>query len=87
MNAILITLGILSITVYMWSTISIYTFLENRDEKMQSFIFINFFIFRYIKNYKKITENESGKVCYLYYLWLFTINLALLCFVLLMAWK
>jgi hypothetical protein len=87
MNAILITLGILSITVYMWSTISIYTFLENRDEKMQSFIFINFFIFRYIKNYKKITENESGKIGYLYYLWLFSINLALLCFVLLMAWK
>jgi hypothetical protein len=84
MNAMLITLGFLSILVYLWSTIMIYSFLKDRNKKMQSFIFINLFIFRYLKSYKRITNNETGKIGYLYYLWLFTINLALLCFILLM---
>jgi hypothetical protein len=85
MNAILITLGGLSIIVFLWSTIMIYSFLKDRNEKIQRFIFINLFIFRYIKRYKTITKNETGKIGYLYYLWIFTINLALLCFVLLMV--
>jgi len=84
MNAILITLGVLFIIVYIWSTIMIYSFLKDRNEKMQSFIFINLFVFRYIKIYKTITKNKTGKIGYLYYLWIFTINLALLCFVLLL---
>ena len=87
MNAMLITLGGLSIIVYLWSTIMIYNFLKDKNEKMQSFIFINLFIFKYVKNYKKITKNEDGKIGYLYYLWLYSINLALICFVLLMFLK
>jgi hypothetical protein len=85
MSALLITLGVFSIIVYIWSTIMIYSFLKDRNEKMQNFIFINLFVFRYVKSYKTITKNETGKIGYLYYLWLFTINLALLCFVLLMV--
>ena len=84
MNIMIITLAGLSIVVFIWSTIMIYSFLKAKNEKLQNFIFINFFIFRYLKRYKTITKNETGKIGYLYYLWLFTINLALLCFVLLM---
>lgn len=87
MNAMLITLGGLSVIVYLWSTIMIYNFLKDKNGKMQSFIFINLFIFKYVKNYKKITKNENGKIGYLYYLWSFSINLALICFVLLMVLK
>jgi len=87
MNTLLIILGGLSIIVYLWSTIMIYNFLKNKNEKTEHFVFINLHIFRYIKNYKKITKNETGKIGYLYYLWLFSINLALICFVLLMVLK
>jgi len=84
MSDILISTGMISIVVFLWSTISIFSFLKNRNRKMQSFIFINLFIFRYIKDYKEITKKETGKVGYLYYFWLTSINTALLCFVLLM---
>jgi len=84
MNTILIATGIISIIVFLWSTIKIYSFLKARDEKLQSFIFINLFVFKYVNNYKTITKTETGKVGHLYYTWLVSINLALLCFVLLM---
>jgi hypothetical protein len=87
MNAALISIGILSVIVYLWSTIMIYSFLKDKDEKMQSFILINLFIFKYINDYKTITKNENGKTGYLYYLWLISINTALLCFILLMIIK
>lgn len=83
MNIILITIGVLSIIVYLLSTIMIYIFLEKRDEKIENFIFIRLFLFRYVNNYKRITKNETGKVGYLFYSWLISINAALLCFVLL----
>jgi hypothetical protein len=84
MNVILIIIGGLSIIVYLWSTIMIYSFLKDKNDKIHSFILINLYIFKYVKDYKTITKNETGKIGYFYYLWLFTINLALLCFVLLM---
>jgi hypothetical protein len=89
MNAALISIGILSVIVYLWSTIMIYSFLKDKDkdEKLQSFILINLFIFKYINDYKTITKNENGKTGYLYYLWLISINTALLCFILLMIIK
>ncbi len=84
MNAILISLGTIAIIVFIWSTIAIYSFLKKRDEDIPGFIFINLFIFKYIKKYKAITKNETGKTGILYYVWLISINVALLCFILLM---
>lgn len=83
MNIILIIIGVLSIIVYLLSTIMIYIFLEKRGKKIENFIFIRLFIFRYVNNYKRITKNETGKVGYLFYSWLISINTALLCFILL----
>ena len=87
MNIMLIVLSGLSIIIFLWSTIMIYKFLKNKNEKMQSFVFINLYIFKYVKDYKKLTKNETGKIGYLYYIWLISINLALICFVLLMILK
>ena len=61
----------------------IYIFLGKRNDKIENFIFIKLFIFRYVNNYKRITKNETGKVGYLFYSWLISINVALVCFVLL----
>ena len=83
MNIVLITIGVLSIIIYIISTIMIYTFLEKRNEKIENFIFIRLFLFRYVNNYKRITKNETGKVGSLYCSWLISINVALVCFILL----
>ena len=85
MNIVLITIGVLSIIIYIISTIMIYTFLEKRNEKIENFIFIRLFIFLYVNKYKIITKNETGKVGYLFYSWLISINVALVCFILLIV--
>ncbi|MCF8267452.1 MAG: hypothetical protein K9I69_05155 [Ignavibacteriales bacterium] len=78
----LILIGIISVIVFIWSTVMIYSFLEKRDKDIESFIFINFHIFRYVSNYRQITRTESGKTGYLFYLWVSSINCALVCSVL-----
>ena len=85
MNAILITIGVLSIIIHIISTIMIYIFMEKRNDKIENFIFIRLFIFRYVNNYRKITKNETGKVGNLFYSWLISINVALVCFILLIV--
>lgn len=87
MTNVLIVLGVISIIVFVWSTIMIYSFLRKRNEKTESFLFINLFIFRYISDYSVISKKETGKVGYLFYLYIFSINIALICFVALMLYK
>ena len=79
MNEFLIAIAILSIVVFLWATIMISSFLRNRSETSESFIFINFLIFKYIDKYKTITRRETGRIGYLYYLWIISINTALFC--------
>lgn len=52
----LITIGIVSIVVFTWSTIMIYSYLRKKGEKIESFIFIRLFIFQYVSKYKTITR-------------------------------
>ncbi len=80
----LIGLAFLFIAVNIYSTVMIYIFLKERKESVESFAFINFFIFKYLNDYKKITKRERGKIGYLFYLWIISINLALFSFVLLL---
>ena len=82
MNEILIIIASLLVIVFVITTIMIYAFLKERNVKLESFVFIRIFIFKYISKYKTITKNETGKIGYLYYLWIISINLALLCIVL-----
>jgi hypothetical protein len=82
MNEILIIIASLLVIVFVITTIMIYAFLKERNVKLESFVFIRIFIFKYVSKYKTITKNETGKIGYLYYLWIISINLALLCIVL-----
>jgi len=84
MNTILIACGVISVIVYIISIIMVYDFLSKRKEKIESFLFIRIFVFRYLYEYRKMTKLETGKTGYLFYTALIPINIALLCFVLLL---
>lgn len=86
MELLIIIAGI-AILTHVVSAISIYTFLKRRNETLASFVLINFYIFRYIAKYKRITKQENGSVGLLYYTWLISINIALLCCILLVVFK
>ncbi|MBE0638279.1 MAG: hypothetical protein IH598_07155 [Bacteroidales bacterium] len=82
MNDLLLVIAALSIIVYVSVSIMIYAFLKNRNSNIESFIFIRLFLFKYVSDYKRITKEETGKTGNLYYVWIISINLALLCVVL-----
>jgi hypothetical protein len=79
MNPILLTIAIIGIIVYVWTTIKIYDYLKSKSDKIESPIFLRFYIFKYLSTYKSITKSETGKIGYLFYLWIISINLTLLC--------
>ena len=84
---LLIIIGGLAIVVFVVSTISIYAFLSHRNEPLGPFVLINLFIFGYLERYKRITKQEKGAIGPLYYSWLLSINIALLCAILLIVFK
>jgi len=77
MQNLFISIGILSVIVYVVSTVMIYDHLKDRGEKV-SFLWLRLFMISYANRYKKLTKNETGKVGYLFYLWLVSINVALI---------
>ena len=91
MNEILVTLspletlfsafGIIAIIIFIIATMMIYSYLERRGEKL-SFIWLRLLIFSYVNKYVKITKRETGKIGYIFYIWLISINTALLCAIL-----
>ena len=87
MEEILIVIGAVSIIAFIWATIMIYAFLKERSKKIESFVFIDLFVFRYINRYKAITKKETGKTGYLFYIWIISVNLALLCFLIFLIKK
>ena len=87
MIAIPVTIGILSLIVFIWATITIYIFLKEKKDKIENFVFIDFFIFKYLNEYRRITKNENGKVGSLFYVWLTSINIALFCFIIFMIFR
>jgi hypothetical protein len=54
-------------------------FLRKRGEKVQ-FLWIKLMMISYADQYRKITRAETGRVGILYYVWIISINLALLSF-------
>ena len=77
MQILFISIGILSIIVYVVSTVMIFSHLKDRGEKV-SFLWLRLYMISYANRYKKLTKNETGKVGYLFYVWIISINLALL---------
>jgi len=76
MQNLFISIGILSVIVYVVSTVMIYVHLKDRGEKV-SFLWLRLFMISYANRYKKLTKNETGKVGYLFYLWIISVNVAL----------
>ena len=81
METILLIIGLAGVIVYIASAILIFDYVNERIHKRKHFVFINLFIYSYVKHYKKMTREETGKTGKLFYFWILSINLALLCFI------
>ena len=77
METIFIFLGILSVIIFIVTTIMIYSYLKDKGEKV-SFLWLRLFMISYANKYKKITKQETGKTGYLFYVWIISINIALI---------
>ena len=77
MQTLFISIGIVSVIVFVVSTIMIYSHLKDRGEKV-SFLWLRLFMISYANKYKKLTKKETGKIGYLFYIWIISINLALI---------
>jgi len=75
------SIGIVAVIIFIISTMMIYSYLERRGEKL-SFIWLRLYIFSYVSKYVKITKRETGKIGNIFYIWLISINTALLCAIL-----
>jgi len=53
--------------------------LENKGVKI-NYLLIRFLIPSYVSKYREITKKEHGRTGILFYLWIASINIALLCF-------
>ncbi len=83
MNILLILVGATGVATYLISTILIYEFHHRRNDKTPNFLFINFHIFQFVTKYKKITKGQNRRVGPLFYMWVISVNIALLCAILL----
>jgi hypothetical protein len=78
MSTFLLTIAIVSALWGVMDVILISIELDKRGIRVNMFLFrVNFF--RYLRQYKKITLKENGKVGSLYYSFIFAMNLALVC--------
>jgi hypothetical protein len=73
---ILFGFGLLCVVVFTVASILIVAALDRRGVKT-NFLLIRFLIPKYAHQYKTITKQESGKTGTLFYLWVLSINMAL----------
>jgi hypothetical protein len=64
------------IFAYVMASILIVTELQKRGIKI-NFIFLKMYIIKYAHQYKEITKKETGRVGPLFYLWIISVNVAL----------
>jgi len=74
------------IIVYIIATIMIYSYLKEKGERV-NFLLIRLMIFSYVNRYKELTRKESGKTGFPFYLWIISINLALISIVLFLIFR
>ena len=75
---ILFGLALVFVICFVVFSILIVAALDRRNIRT-NFLWIRFLIFKYVSQYRKITREETGKVGNLFYLWIISINLALVC--------
>jgi hypothetical protein len=76
METACIVLAVISLITYIVATMMIYDFLKKRGKNV-SFVFLRLFMISYAHEYSRITRSETGRTGYLFYLWIISINLAL----------
>ena len=81
MKEIYLIIGLSFVTVFVISSLMMVSYLNKRGEKI-NFIFLRLLIIPYANKYIKLTNEETGKTGYLFYLWIISINCALLFIVL-----
>jgi len=75
---ILLGAAIIFVICFVVFSILIVAALDRRNVKT-NFLWIRLLIFKCVSQYRKIMLEETGKVGTLFYLWIFSINLALIC--------
>ncbi len=80
----LIIIAAVSVVLYIVSTIMIYDYLMKAGEK-GSFLWLRFSMIPNVGKYKKLTLEKTGKTGPLYYIWIASINLALICVIILFS--
>ena len=78
---VLILLMLFFAVVFVVLSILIIRELAKRNIKI-NVLFLRLLLPKYVHDYKKITEKETGKPGPLFYPWIVSINLTLLCFIL-----
>lgn len=78
---IFVILIITFMLIYVVSSIAIIDYLSKRGVKI-NFVLLRLMIIPYADQYRKLTKRENGKTGKLYYVWLGSVNLALVCFIL-----
>jgi len=72
-----IGLAMISVIVNVVTSVLITVALDKRKIKI-NFIFLRLLILKYVKQYRDITLQETGRVGPLFYCWIISINLALI---------
>ncbi|RLD78439.1 MAG: hypothetical protein DRJ10_07590 [Bacteroidetes bacterium] len=80
MENILLILVLFFASIFVISSILIYSYIQKKGEN-PSFLLIRLFLFSYVAKYRGISKEETGQTGRLYYYWIISINLALLSFV------
>ena len=83
---ILLVLLLFFMGIHVTSSMLICNYLAKRGEKLNFFL-LRLKIISYASKYKSITREESGQTGNLYYWWIISVNLALLCFAILIMFS
>jgi len=76
MSTLFFILALIGVTCGIATSIMIASFLSKRGVRI-NYLFIRLFIFRYVRQYRKITIEETGKPGPLFYLFITSWNVAL----------
>ena len=79
MPSIYLSMMLIFALIFVVTTMMIAGFLRKKGEHVR-FLWIKLMMISYADQYRKITKQETGRVGALYYIWIISVNLALLCF-------
>ena len=74
------------IAIFIISGLMMVSYLNKKGEKIKKFL-LSLYIIPNANKYKKLTKEETGKTGYLFYLWIISINCALIFIVLFMLYS